>query len=167
MLSNFYNQTRAEYYRQLDLASKKPSGPIDFLHYALRGLRDALDEQIKDIRRYQWDVVWRDYVYQKFGGMEGGAAKRRRLVALELAKANPCRVLPSGLRRLTPEIAELYADKTGKTLTRDLHALEAMKLVRRVGRLVEANGSILTKLLPKRRPQEPVAPQGDEGVILP
>jgi Fic family protein len=167
LLSNFYNQTRAEYYRQLDLASKKPSGPIDFLQYALRGLRDALDEQIKHIRRYQWDVAWRDYVYQKFSGMEGGAAKRRRLVALELAKADPCRVLPSRLRRLTPEIAELYAGKTDKTVTRDLHALEGMKLIRRVGRQVEANGSILTRLLPSRRAREPIespAAQEDDNV---
>ena len=35
LLSNFYNQTRAEYYRQLDFASKTPNGPIDFLGYAL------------------------------------------------------------------------------------------------------------------------------------
>ena len=94
------------------------------------------------------------YVYQKFRHRKGAAAERRRRVALELAKADPRRVLPSQLRRLTPEIAELYANKTTKTLTRDLHELQAMRLIRRVGRLVEANGSILTKLLPSRRPQE-------------
>ncbi len=150
LLSNFYNQTRTEYYRQLNLASKSPEGPIQFLGYAIRGLRDALDEQIKQIRMYQWEVAWRDYVYRKFRGQKGEAVERRRLLALELPKADPCRVLPSQVRRLTPEIAELYAKKTFKTLTRDLNELVDMKLIRRVGKKIEANGAILTQLLPSR-----------------
>ena len=124
------------------------------MHYALGGFRDALDEQIKRIRRYQWDVVWRDYVYQSFRGKKGAAAERRRLVALELAKADPCRMSPLRLRRLTPEIAELYASKTTKTLTRDLHELQRMKLIRRFGALIEANGALLTELLPARRAED-------------
>ena len=35
LLSNYYNQTRAEYYRQLDLASKRPDGRSIFLVNAL------------------------------------------------------------------------------------------------------------------------------------
>jgi Fic family protein len=151
LLSNYYNQTRAEYYRQLDLASKRPDGPICFLRYALQGFRDALDEQIERIRHHQWDVAWRDYVYQSFRGEKGAAVERRRLVALELAKARPRRMSPLRLRRLTPEIAELYAKKTTKTLTRDLHELQSMKLIRRFDSLIEANVSLLTKLLPARR----------------
>lgn len=159
LLSNFYNQTRAEYYRQLDLASKSPTGPIGFLNYAIRGLCDALNEQIQEIRRYQWDVAWRDYVYQAFRGKTGTAAERRRLVALEMGQARFGKVPLSRLRRLTPEIAELYAGKTAKTLTRDLHELQSMKLIhRRAGRTVEANRSILTKLLPRRRAGESAGP---------
>jgi Fic family protein len=152
LLSNFYNQTRTEYYRRLAAASRAPEGPISFLVYAVRGLRDALDEQIQHIRTYQWDVAWRDYVYREFRGQKGASADRRRLLALELAKAEPCRVSISRLRHLTPEIAELYATKTVKTLSRDVNELQRMKLIWRIGREVEANGAILTDLLPKRRP---------------
>ena len=120
------------------------------------GLRDGLDDQIKLIRQYQWDVAWRDYVYQLFGSMEGEAVKRRRLVALELAKADPRCVLPSRLRRLTPQIAELYAGKTDKTLTRDLH-IRGHGIDPRVGKEVEADRSILTRLLPSRRPPKSAA----------
>ena len=151
LLSNFYNQTRTEYYRHLDLASKSREGPIQFIIYALRGFRDALDEQIDIIRTYQWEVAWRDYVYQMFRGQKGEAVERRRLLALELSKADKCRVLPSRLKRLTPEIAELYANKTVKTLSRDVNELLEMKLIRRVGKEVEVNGEILTQLLPHRR----------------
>ena len=77
LLSNFYNQTRTEYYRQLALASQSSEGAMGFLIYAIRGLRDALDEQIKQIRIYQWEVAWRDYVYQKFRGQKGEAVERR------------------------------------------------------------------------------------------
>ena len=161
LLSNFYNQTRAEYYRQLDLASKSPEGPIGFLNYALRGLFDALNEQIREIRKYQWDVAWRDYVYQAFRGKKGPAAERRRLLALEFPKVGRATLPRTRLRRLSPEIAVLYANKTIKTYTRDLHELQSMKLVRRVGRMVEANRSILTRLLPRRRggdSAEPIPP---------
>jgi Fic family protein len=169
LLSNFYNQTRAEYYRQLDLASKSPAGPISFLNYALRGLFDALNQQIEQIRKYQWEVAWRDYVYQAFRGANGPAAERRRLLALELPKIGRAMLPKTLLRRLSPETGVLYANKTIKTYTRDLHELQSMKLVRRVGRMVEANRSILTKLLPSRRrgdvphPAPPTPSSHDEG----
>jgi Fic family protein len=151
LLSNFYNQTRMEYYRQLASASKSMDGPMQFLKYALRGLRDSLDEQILQIRSYQWEVAWRDYVYQKFRGQKGEAVeRRRRLLALELAKKQHP-VSRAELKRLTPDIAILYAKKTDKTLSRDLNELRKMKLVRRIGKKVAANRSILTRLLPRRR----------------
>lgn len=81
----------------------------------------------------------------------GDAADRRRKLALELAKADPCRVSKLQLRRLTPELAELYARKTIKTLTRDVNELKRMKLIRRIGRNYMVNGEILTELLPRRR----------------
>lgn len=151
LLSNFYNQTRTEYYRQLDLASKSPVGPIHFLGYAVRGLRDALDDQIQWIQAYQWEIAWRDYVYEKFRGMKGEGAERCRLLALELPHAQQRSVSISQLKRLTPDIAVLYASKTDKTLTRDLNKLREMKLIRRVGKRVKINRAILTRLLPKRR----------------
>ena len=37
LLSNHYNQTRTEYYRQLALSSRKPDGLLSFLAYAVQG----------------------------------------------------------------------------------------------------------------------------------
>ncbi len=46
LLSNHYNQTRSEYYRQLQAASRT-GDPVPFLTYALRGFVDGLAEQAR------------------------------------------------------------------------------------------------------------------------
>jgi Fic family protein len=150
LLSNFYNQTRLDYYRSLE-AARSQDGPLKFLMYAMRGLRDSLDEQIKRIRVHQWDVAWRDYVYREFRGKRGDAVERRRLLALELANSDQCLVPIRKLPRITAELAELYAHKTIKTLTRDVHELEQMKLVVREGKDCRVNGAILSELLSPRK----------------
>lgn len=59
LLSNFYNQTRAEYYRQLAAASRSAEGPMAFVAYAVRGLRDALYEQIGHAcQPLSWVLLW-------------------------------------------------------------------------------------------------------------
>jgi Fic family protein len=149
LLSNFYNQTREKYYRELSAASQSGGDISGFLSYAIQGLRDQLDEQIKKIREFQWTVVWRDLVYWKFRSQTGDAAHRRRTLALELAQT--CSAEIADLRKLTPEIAVLYAGRTNKTLIRDVHELERLELIRREGKHVVVNGEILTQFLPSRR----------------
>jgi len=149
LLSNFYNQTREQYYRELATASQSGGDVSGFLRYAVQGLRDQLDEQIRHIREFQWNVVWRDFVYETFREQSGDAAHRRRRLALELPQA--CSVETGKLKRLTPEIAVLYANRTNKTLTRDLNELEKMKLIVREGNKVLANAAILAQFLPSRR----------------
>ena len=46
LLSNHYNQTRSEYYRQLDRARQTDDGVLRFISYAIAGLVDGLNEQI-------------------------------------------------------------------------------------------------------------------------
>src|ERR1035438_4373011 len=57
LLSNHYNHTRAEYYRQLDTASKSGGEIIPFIQYAAEGLVDGLREQLQVICEQQWDVA--------------------------------------------------------------------------------------------------------------
>jgi Fic family protein len=149
LLSNFYNQTREKYYQELSAASQSGGDVSGFLHYAVQGLRDQLDEQIRHIRDFQRNVVWRDFVYQTFREQPGDAAHRRRRLALELPQSRA--VETSELKRLTPDIAVLYAKRTNKTLTRDLNELEKMNLIVRDGNKVRANADILAQFLPRRR----------------
>ena len=154
LLSNHYNRTRPEYYRLLAASSKSSSGPLEFVHYAVTGLRDGLDQQIVRIRRHLRLMAWKDHVYEQFRQESGQAAMRQRKLALALGRYSRKTFAFSELLTITPEVAAEYADKTRKTLTRDVNALIKRKLVVLRGRGVRARIEILESLLPKRRSDE-------------
>ena len=151
LLSNFYNLTRTEYYRQLDQAGRSGGEMAGFIAYAAQGLVDQLREQLEVIRNLQWEATWRNYVYQCLG--KGGAvhARRRRLV-LDMSKveANHGWVAVSEIPELTAGLAREYASKTSRTLSRDLNALADMNLIRREGGRLKANREVILAFLPAR-----------------
>ena len=151
LLSNFYNLTRTEYYRQLDHAGRSGGEMSDFVAYAAQGLVDQLREQLKVIRNLQWDTAWENYVYQRFG--KGGEAHLRRLhLVLDLSKVTDNRgwVQVKDIPELSTRLARAYADKTEKTLSRDLNELRRMELILRQGRKVKANKRVILAFLPAR-----------------
>ena len=131
LLSNHYNLTRSEYYRQLDLASRS-GDPIPFVEYAVRGLVDGVDDALGTIRAQQFSDRWEQYVYETFGELKTGADRRRLRLVLDLTRQYEETLEPVSkqeLRRLSPALSEAYAGKTVKTLTRDLNATLAMGLL--------------------------------------
>ncbi len=155
LLSNFYNQTRPEYYRQLTAASRSGGNVLPFLEYAVQGLVDRLDLQIKRIRRHQWDVAWKDYVYESFRDSKTPASHRQRSLALELGRNKHKRGVPvRDIITITPALAREYAKKTPKTISRDLNALEKRGLIVRGSKSVAAKRSTLWSLLPARLEEE-------------
>ena len=128
LLSNHYNSTREEYYRQLEMASMSGGDVMPFIQYALQGLIDGLNEQIDYIREQQLRVHWNNYVYAEFRDKEGDVNTRRRRLVLDLSdKEEP---VPFGeIRHISPRIAEAYADRTDKTVRSDLRVLSEMGLV--------------------------------------
>ncbi len=134
LLSNHYNRTRAEYYRQLDRASRAGGGrgdPFGFITYALQGFADGLAEQAEYIAGLQLEIAWEHFVHELFRRQRRSPAlARRREVALALGgHGGP--VAKAAISELTPALARLYAAKTDRTLTRDLHWLCARGLLRR------------------------------------
>lgn len=150
LLSNHYNLTREEYYRQLDRASRS-GGDIDgFVAYALQGFVDGLREQLAMIRAQQWSITWRDYVYSLFRDKENAVGQRRRQLALDLSEA----VDPVPIHRvadISPRIAKAYANKTQRTLSRDLKELEDMNLVEITKEGARVRREIILAFLPNRR----------------
>jgi Fic family protein len=131
LLSNHYNLTRTEYYRQLDLAGRT-GDPIPFVEYAVRGLVDGLEEALTKIRAQQFHDRWEQYVYETFGELKTQADRRRLRLVLALSERYQETAEPTSkqeLRRLSPALSEAYAGKTVKTLTRDLNAVLAMGLL--------------------------------------
>lgn len=129
LLSNHYNTTRDEYYRQLDAASRQHGGsPIAFLMYAIRGLVDGLRQQLSTIWFQLRNDRWEQYVYQQFGDAKTPPHLRQRQLVLDLSK-QPEPVPRAKLRDLSPKVALSYADRGEKTLTRDLNALLRRDLI--------------------------------------
>lgn len=151
LLSNHYNDTRAQYGRELARASRQ-SDAIPFLQYALQGLVDGLEMQLERIWRQQYSDRWEQFVYETFAGASGQTAHRRLRLALALSRAEGGEASVGQLRRLTTELVELYLGKTGKTVTRDVNALIAMGLVerRKPGRIHALQEQIIA-FRPRRR----------------
>ena len=130
LLSNHYNQTRTEYYRQLDQSSKAGGQIIPFVRYALQGFVDGLQGQLAVIRQQQVQVHWVNYVHECFGDQESATSIRQRRLVLDLSEqVQP--VALAKIRHISPRLAEAYAGKSEKTIQRDLATLTAMNLLRK------------------------------------
>lgn len=147
LLSNHYNQTRTEYYRQLRLASRGEADVLPFIRYALQGFVDGLRDQLGRIRGQQFADRWEQYVYQQFGRATTPARLRQRQLVLEMSKADKP-LSRAELPTLSSGLIEMYRSKTGKALTRDLNVVTKMGLVRRQAAGYVPNRRVIEAFLP-------------------
>ena len=146
LLSNHYNQTRSEYYRQLDRARQTDDGVVRFIRYAIAGLVDGLSEQMDLIREHQWEVAWVNHVHETFRTASSSAASRQRTLALSLSRAEaPVRI--ADIPTLDADLGRAYANVTTRTLHRDIKALIGSGLVVHDGRKVRAHRERLLAFL--------------------
>jgi Fic family protein len=150
LLSNHYNQTRSEYYRQLQAASESGGDVLLFVSYAVQGFVDGLREQLAQIRTQQWDVAWRNFVDEAFRDQKTGAPTRQRDLVLDLS-AEADWVAVSDIPTLTPRLARAYAGKGTKTVSRDLNALVSRELLDKKGPKVRARRETILAFLPPRK----------------
>jgi len=150
LMNNHYNQTRSEYYRQLEAASGSGGDIIPFLEYAAQGLVDGLREQLAKIRLRQWDVAWENFVHEEFREKTGKTARRQRSLVLDLSRLE--KPVQTGMvSDLSPRLAREYAGKTPKTIRRDLGALLKMDLVERTPEGFRAKKEKILAFLPWRK----------------
>ena len=149
LLSNHYNRTRTEYYRQLSRASRTENGVYGFVSYAIAGLADGLREQIEVIRDHQWDVAWINFIYREFDEPLSPTERRRRSLAVSLAETTePVKI--RNLETLNPHIAREYATVSPRTLVRDIIALDGRGLVIVDSEGVRSNRERVLAFLPWR-----------------
>ena len=146
LLSNHYNLTRTEYYRQLDKVSKTGGDVRDFFAYAIQGLRDGLQNVIDFIIEQVQIVSWEHYVFERFRQMpENDASKRQRDILVQLSRqAKP--LTRNEIEKLT---AKIYLDKgkTKNSFTRDWNSLLKTDLImEREGKFVPNIILILNRL---------------------
>ncbi|OQY45856.1 MAG: hypothetical protein B6240_08165 [Desulfobacteraceae bacterium 4572_87] len=153
ILSNFYNLTRPEYYRQLDRARKKRD-LTEFIQYALQGFRDGLEENLHYIQERQFSIFWRHYIYDTFADLKytkKGAFKRKRALILQIPIGKALSV--NELLEVSPSIAKRYAKVGRATALRDLRELQDLNLLKKLGRNYETNSEILMAMMPHARNQ--------------
>jgi Fic family protein len=150
LLSDHYNLTRTEYYRQLAKASASGGDLLPFIRYALRGFLDGLRGQIALVREQQMRVAWENYVHGQFRKLKSSPTqKRRRELVFDLTDHGSW-VEVSDIPLLTPKLAREYATAGDRMVQRDLNALSKMQLILRRHGKVTANRSIIQAFLPRR-----------------
>ena len=150
LLSNHYNQTRQEYYRQLQASSQSNGDVLPFLEYSINGFVDGLKIQLASIRNFQWSITWDNYIHDRFKQSDNRTDARRRHLVLDLsAKEEP--VPMHEVLNISPRVALDYNGKTPKTLTRDLNSLIEMELIERTSAGYRAKPETILQFLPLRR----------------
>jgi Fic family protein len=151
ILSNHYNLTRPEYYRQLDKAYQTRD-LSEFIEYALVGFRDGLQKTLDKIQTSQLTMTWQKYVYDKFDGVPIGQRdvfKRKRTFALEVPTDSKFTI--EEIPNLNIKLARLYSNISEKTLQRDIGDLLELEILKKEGNEYFANISALNVMIAKRK----------------
>lgn len=154
ILSNYYNQTRPEYYRQLEVATRK-GDLTEFLKYAVMGFRDGLKLTLEIIQKSQFEITWQKMVYNKFdefrdkmSRINKDAFKRQRAVALASFDKN---FTADEMLLLSPEIARHYLNTNIRTIKSDIERLKSMDLLIEVDKKLQANLSLMKGMTAKSK----------------
>lgn len=146
LLSNHYNLTRTDYYRELAEASKSSGDLLPFMTYAVRGFVDQLREQIDIVKDQQVLIAWVNYVHQKLRDTPAEGRQRR----VVLAMSHDHRIYkPSEIREITPKVAADYATRGAKTLSRDLGSLLRLGLIEKLDEGYQAKIDLMRAFLPR------------------
>ena len=151
LISNHCNNTRDEYYRQLQYASEIGGDVSRFLNYCATGFVKELHEQLNSVYARQFRLTWSEYVGAQVPGRDLVIRERRRLIAEELFGRS---VAAERVASLSPDLARTYAHVTTKTLARDLEELTKVGLLLRAEGLYTANTRVLLDFLPLAVPDE-------------
>lgn len=152
ILSNFYNQTRSEYYRHLEEAGRTGS-LTRFIEYAIQGLLDGLNEVLWQAQRQQICHAWKNYFYEVLDAEKSlNKPKRKRLCKL-LSQIDIFRnYTPKQLAEITVEVAVLYSKLSSGAIARDLAFLVKLKLLKKEESAYSADIQQLVSRLPESRP---------------
>jgi Fic family protein len=151
ILSNHYNNTRTEYYRQLELAGRSHN-LSQFIEYALQGFRDGLNYTLSIIQQNLFNIAWRALVYDKFSEVkyrDTETFKRKRRILLDLPIDKE--LSPTDIFFGNSNNAKKYASLTERSLQRELEEFVKMGLLINVEDKYRANVDLLKEETPKMK----------------
>lgn len=151
ILSNHYNETRSEYYRQLDHAGKTRQ-LTDFIDYAVQGFLDGLSDVLLNIQKHQMNNSWKNYVYDIFDAHKKiNKPKRNRMRSLILNLEFFKEYSLEELQLINIDLAAQYKILSKRTIDRDVADLVSMGLMEKEGNKYISQISSLVKQLPMKR----------------
>ena len=153
ILSNHYNGTREEYYRQLAQAGKEKN-LSRFISYAVLGFRDGLNEVLDVVQKNVLKTAWRNYIYEaldsrKAKGKTRVIVKRRRDAALNFPTDSFMSI--EYILNNNPTFIKTYANYSPMTFKRDLLELEKLELIIKQDDAYKANIEILKQSMPLKK----------------
>ncbi|MGI6393651.1 MAG: Fic family protein [bacterium] len=152
-LSNFYNKTRSEYYRQIEQSIS--AGDIsEFINYAVEGFRDELKTLVDGVIESQIKAFWRIHIYEtldskKSSGKTKNIVKRRREFMLNIPIGKQLSI--EQLMTDVPVIFMIYRNMSPATIRRDIKDLLALELIVKENDKYKANTDVLIKALPLKK----------------
>ena len=148
--ADFYNETRREYFRQLEAASRDRS-LTSFIGYAVEGLRDGLRDLHGAVAAANFRTAWRDFVVARLAGTglrKKTVLHRRRELVLAMPLEGSLDIGEIAL--LDAEVAHTYGGLSRRTLRRDLAFLVEAGLLNEVDNRLSANTGLLRAVAPHR-----------------
>jgi hypothetical protein len=89
----------------------------------------VIPAQLDLIREQQWSVAWEKHVHDVFKDKSGESQDRRRRLVLDLSRQAEERTPLVKLPDITPRMTKAYANRTRRTLFRDINGLLEMGLI--------------------------------------
>lgn len=151
ILSNHYNQTRSEYYRQLEVAGRERD-LTKFIEYAVQGMLDGLMDVLWNAQKHQMSGAWHNYIYEVLDHQKIANRDRRKRLCNLLKKIDIFTdYTQKEMVRTSVDIAMIYGKKSERVLTRDLNFLVEAGLLKKENGNFSANLQVLVDRLPERR----------------
>ena len=143
LLADFYNETRREYFRQLERSSRDRS-LTSFIAYAVEGLRDGLERLQGTVGEANFRVAWHNFVRARLWDLDlrkKSVLERRTelMLAIPLKGSldlDEVAVLDAGT-------AQRYGGLSRRTLRRDLRFLAGTGLLTGADEAYSANTGLL------------------------
>lgn len=150
ILSNYYNETRTQYYSELEKA-KEYGNLNSFISYAATGLLNGLIEVYEDVQKSLMRLAWQKLSSDKIKEQKFAQQKKRRRL-LALAVLLP---LAKSFKKETlfahSKVARLYQEMAGRTFDRDLDDLVKAELLLKGNKTYKANVDLINGMIPKKR----------------
>lgn len=151
ILSNFYNQTRTDYYRHLNNCRKERS-LTKFIGYAVQGFRDGLLDTMKVIQTGQLKIFWRNHIFETFSDYpytKRAVFKRKRdlMLAIPIDKT----LTIEEMITTKSDVTIAYSQLGRPTLMRDVRELIDMGLLVEINKKYSANTLALQSSLPAKK----------------